>query len=59
MGDESRTRRQDEVCNNERGLVGIKCTINFVDGLLHLGGRARPPVDEEKLAIGPCTASTG
>ena len=51
---ELHTSRQDKVCNDERRLVGIKRTINFVDRFLHLGRRARPPVDEKKLAVGPC-----
>ena len=50
------TSRQDKVCNDERRLVGIKRTIDFVDRFLHLGRRAWPPVDEEKLSVGPCAA---
>ena len=53
-----RTSWQDKVCDDERRLVGIKGTINFVDRFLHLDRRARPPVDEEELAVGSCAALT-
>ena len=54
-----RTSRQDEVCYDKGRLVSIERTINLVDCLLHLRRCARPPIDEEKLAISTDPSSTG
>jgi hypothetical protein len=39
-------------------LDAIECAINLIDHLLHLCWCIWPPIDEEELAVSPCTART-
>lgn len=49
------TTRKDEIGNNERRLVRIKCTIHFVECFLNFRRITRSSIDKEVLAV--CSGS--